>query len=208
METLQTIPFSSTALSESDPVSPEEVAAFLDGRLTGNERARLEAYFADNPEARRELIGASRIIATMPPRVRASRLRFAPVIAIAAAAVFLIVLIKPGSSHPPSTIAPVERRGAAEQTRGVDLIAPVDGGELAATPSFVWRPIDGASYTLVVQDAAGRTILQQKTVDTVHAVPAVVLKSVAGRYYWSVDALMPDGSSTTSGKQEFVIKHP
>jgi hypothetical protein len=205
METLHAAPISSGQLSEPDSVSPEEIAAFLDGRVTGEEKARLEAHFADNPDARRELLDASRMIAAAPSR-HVSRMRFGPIVGIAAAAVLAVVLLKPDNSDRRPTVTPAERRGVAEQTRAIDLIAPVDGAELGSTQSFAWRPIEGASYRLVIMDSSGKTILQDSTTDTVHTVPGAVLRNGPGRYYWSVDALMPDGSSTTSGEQEFIVK--
>ena len=204
METLHTIPASSTQLSEPDSVTPEEIAAFLDGSLTVEDRARVEAHLADNPDARRELVDASRIIVTMPS-TPIRRARFVPIAAIAAAAVIAIVLLKPGAAARSSATVPAERRGVAEQIRAVDMVEPVNGGEPGSTQSFIWRGIEGASYRLVILDAAGRTILQENTTDTVHSIPAIVLRE-AGRYYWNVDAQMPDGSSMTGGHREFVVK--
>lgn len=204
-QTLHATPFSSTQLSEPDSVSPEEIAAFLDGSIAGQDRARVEAYFADNPDARRELIEASRIVATLPRRP-VSRSWFVPAAAVAAAAVIAIVLATPGNSNREATRV-AERRGAAQPTQTVELIAPAKGEELGITEPFVWKSIEGASYTIFVLDPAGRTILQESTTDTVYSVPALVLKQSPGRYYWSVDAQMPDGSSTTSGSQEFVVSH-
>jgi hypothetical protein len=205
METSCAIPASTTQLSESHFISPEEIAAFLDGRVTGEERARLEAYFAENPEARRELVDASRIIASMPTRPK-RRMSFAPIAGIAAAAAIAIVFLKPQVAERPASPVTAERRGTStERIAAINLVTPANGADIGNTRVLVWRGVEGASYRLVVLDAAGETILQESTTDTVRSIPAALLKATT-HYYWNVDAQMPDGSSITSGMHEFVVK--
>jgi hypothetical protein len=191
-------------LSDPNSLSPEQIAAFLDGRVFGDERAMMEAHLADDPVARAELVHAARIVAGVPGRP-ATRMRFAPILAIAAAAVFAIVLIKPGASETRSAPQPAERRGVAAQARSIEMVSPLDGGALDSQGAFTWHAVDGGSYTIFILDETGKTIFHGSTTDTVQSIPASVLKNGAGRYYWSVDALMSDGSSVTSGAHEFVI---
>jgi hypothetical protein len=191
-------------LSDPTSLSPEQIAAFIDGRVSGDERAMIEAYLADNPAARAEVVEAARIVAAMPG-LRASKMRFAPAAAIAAAAVFAIVLFRPGSSETGSAPRPAERRGVAEHSRAIEMVSPLEGGALNSHGAFTWHSVDGGSYTIFILDESGKTIFQGNTTDTVQPMPAAVLKNGAGRYYWSVDALMSDGSSVTSGAREFVI---
>lgn len=191
-------------LSDPNSLSPEQIAAFIDGRVSNEERALIEAHLADNPAARAELVDAARIVAKAPGR-RASRMRFAPIAAIAAAAVFAIVLLKPGSSETRSAPQPAERRGVTEQARAIEMVSPLEGGTLDSHGAFTWHAVDGGSYTIFVLDEAGKTIFQGSIIDTVQPMPAALLKNGAGRYYWSVDALMSDGSSVTSGAREFVV---
>lgn len=191
-------------LSDPNSLSPEQIAAFIDGRLSRDERAVIEAHLADNPVARAEVADAARIVAGIPGR-RASKMRFAPFAAIAAAAVFAIVLLRPGASDTRSVPQPVERRGVTEQARAIEVVSPLEGGALDSHGVFTWHAVDGGSYTIFILDESGKTIFQGSTTDTVQAMPAAVLKNGGGRYYLSVDALMPDGSSVTSGARVFVI---
>lgn len=194
-------------MSEKDSPSPDEVAAFIDDRLSKEERARLEAYFARNPSARRELIEASRIVATLPAPERDSRrwISIAGVVAAAAAAILIVVRPPDNSSSARAVLS--GQRGVAEQAQTIPLVSPeVDESVSdAGARAFVWRSVDGATYRLIVSDASGKTLLQQNTADTLVAIPPAIATSKPGTYYWSVDALEPDGSSVTSGVRAFTV---
>jgi hypothetical protein len=195
-----------TKLIQSDNPSPEELAAFIDGRLSTEDRARLEAYFSSNPSARRELIDASRIVATLPASER-RRTRWIPLAGIAAAAAIVVLLVRPADHARLPGIATSGQRGVAEQSQTIALVSPaVDESVADAGPrDFVWRSVDGATYRLIVSDASGKTLLQQDIADTVVAMPLAIASNTPGTYYWSVDALESDGSSVTSGARAFTI---
>ena len=191
-------------LSESDKPSPEEIAAFIDGQLSGEDRARLEAYFASNASARRELIEATRIVATLPPATRRS-VTWMPFLGVAAAAAIVLFLVRPLERNRVIDKSLPAQRGAVEQSQGIILLSPAAGESLidGSQREFRWRSVDGATYRLIVSDASGKTLLQQNTSDTVFAIPPAIIADHERTYYWSVDALEPDGSSVTSGVREF-----
>ena len=115
---------------ENDPLTPHEIAAFLEGRLEGDELTRVESYLADNPSARQELIKASRIIQSAPQReVKRSR-RFYPLVGLAAAAAIALVFIQPGDVKQISVPVSTERRGVGDAPEQVVLVSPLDGGEI------------------------------------------------------------------------------
>lgn len=204
MEKTETALALADALTEINSPSATEVAAFIDGTLAGEDRERLEAYFADHPLARRELVHASRIVSTLPA-VRSRNTRWAQVSGLIAAAAVAVVLLRPGALPPEPVQSSSRQRGVIEESQSVTVVAP--GAELTmavADRAFVWRSIDGATYRLIVLDGDGRTILRQSTSDTTVSVPSKLAES-AGTYYWSVDAQAPDGSSVTSGVREFTI---
>lgn len=195
-----------SAVMEDESLSSGEVAAYLDGRLAGEELARVEDHLANNPSARREIIKASRIISSVPRRETKSR-RWIPAAAgLAAVAALTLIGILPKSVGREATPVSSERRGLADEADKIDLVSPSDGERVTSNGmSFTWRPIGGATYRLVVSDAAGHTLLQRNTTDTLVTAPELSLKTGTGPYYWSVDALAPDGSSVTSGVREFVV---
>lgn len=192
-------------LTEDNSPSASEVAAFIDGTLADGDRERVETYFADNPSSRRELIQASKIVSTLPAE-RGRDTRWAQISGLVAAAAVAVILLRPGGLPPKPVSSPSGQRGVLEETQSVTVVAP--GAELTAggaRRAFVWRSIEGATYRLVVSDAAGKTILRQNTSDTTVSVPASFDVLGAGTYYWTVDASAPDGSSITSGVREFTI---
>jgi len=187
---------------ENDPLTPHEVAAFLEGRLEGDELTRVESYLADNPSARQELIKASRIIQSAPQReVKRSR-RFYPLVGLAAAAAIALVFIQPGDVKQISVPVSTERRGVGDAPEQVVLVSPLDGGEIKdrALP-LTWHAVDGATYRIFISDASGNSVFKTSTSDTSLVLPETVKSG--GTYYWSVDAISPDGSSSTSGYHEF-----
>lgn len=194
------------AVNEDDPLSEGEVAAYLDGRLEGAELARVEAHLADDPSARQEIIKAGRIIASAPRRAEV-RFRWLPATAgLAAIAALALIAVKPLSNGRDAAAISSERRGSADQFEKINLITPTDGEHVGvAERSFVWRPIEGATYMLVISDRTGLTLLSMSTTDTLVEVSASLFKAGGGTYYWTVDALGPDGSSVTSGVREFVV---
>jgi hypothetical protein len=190
------------AVIENDPLTPHEIAAFLEGRLEGDELSRVESYLADHPSARQEIIKASRIIQSAPERqVRRSR-RFYPLIGLAAAAAIALVFIRPGDMNQVQGPISTERRGVTDGPDQVVLVSPLDAGEIKdrALP-LTWHSVSGATYTIVITDASGNVIVQTSTSDTSLVLPENV--KADGSYYWRVDANSPDGSSSTSGYHEF-----
>lgn len=204
MERTKTARALADALTEINSPSATEVAAFIDGTNAGEDRERLEAYFADHPSARRELVQASRIVSTLPAE-RSRNTRWAQVSGLIAAAAVAVVLLRPGDPPPKPVESSPSQRGVTDESQPITVVAP--GAELTMTGAdraFVWRSIEGATYRLIVLDADGKTILLQSTSDTTVSVPSKFADS-GGTYYWSVDAQAPDGSSVTSGVREFTI---
>ena len=188
---------------ENEPITPHEIAAVLEGRLEGDELTRIEAYLADNPSARQELIKAARILKSAPQQKEVARSRrHYPLIGLAAAAAIALVLIRPADVSQQGAPISTERRGIADEPDQIARVTPAEGAEIIdRTQPLIWHAVDGATYRIVIADSSGKPVLQTSTSDTSLVVPEVVQAS--GTYYWKVDALSPDGSSSTSGYHEF-----
>ena len=185
----------------NEPLEPDEVAAFLEGNLAGEDLKRVEARLADDPSARQEIIKASKIISSVPKQRRRDNAALSVLATLAAAAAIAIVFIRP-SAPEAITDTPVERSSVGSPADRVNVISPGDDENPGQSPRLMWRAIDGATYRVVVADSLGQTVYQGNTSDTAIQVP-VQLKS-GSRYYWSVDAFSPDGSSASSGVHEFI----
>jgi hypothetical protein len=192
-----------TAVIDDEPISASEMAAFIDGRLSGDELARMHSRLGVDTDARKEFIESSRIIGSAPRRNRIP-IRWLSIGAVAAAAAIIVFLPTDNSQRTP--LVATERRTSVEATDRVELLSPADGESFEKTAtSLSWRSIDGATYRVVLSDPTGRILFAKSTTDTVVVVPANLLQTVEHSVYWSVDALAPDGSSVTSGVRELIF---
>lgn len=195
-----------TAVSADGPLPPEDVAAYLDGRLSGEELERVESVLAGNAEARAELVEASRLIATIAEGQTHRKRQWVFVSAVAVAAVLAVVMVPSLSQKPAIQQVATERRAAADAGARIRTVAPADGAVVgSAGVRFTWDAVSAATYELTVTDAQGRTIWQAATTDTTLVLPGTAKLSGPASYYWNVDALAPDGSSMTTGVREFKV---
>jgi hypothetical protein len=95
---------------------------------------------------------------------------------------------------------------ASEGASRVQAIAPIGPQTTGDNILFVWhRPSPGATYRFTLTDERGAKIWVGSTNDTTLVIPkqfALVRKQT---YNWFVDALLPDGSSATTGITSFQV---
>jgi len=106
----------------------------------------------------------------------------------------------------PALLSPVstERRGIADEPDRIVLVSPANTQRVTTRNEvFTWRAVEGATYRVVISDASGNTAFQTDTNDTTLVIPSSI--RTAATYYWRVDALAPDGTSLTSGINEFIL---
>lgn len=181
----------------------ERVAAYVERKLTAEERTELEAHLAECAECRREVAEVALFL-----RRGGSRRRgwLAPSIAAAAAAALLVVLLWPDGVG--------EQRGGVLREpgapEGLPPIAAVSPGPGTAVPPgslvFTWRSVDSdAFYRLTAATAEGEVVWRVETGDTTAVPPAGTRWERGETYYWFVDALLPDGHEATTGVRRFRI---
>jgi anti-sigma factor RsiW len=191
-------------VTEHGSLSANDIAAFVDGRLTGDDLTRVESLLADDPAARMEVAEASRLIATAPRRTIAPS-RWLAIGGIAAVAAAALIILRPGSQqeHAPAVS---ERRARIDASERVELVSPVDGQTVRKSDlALTWRGVQDAVYRVVVSDPVGKIVFEVSTNDTSVVAPLMDLNLPNGIVYWSVDALAPDGSSLTSGVRELTV---
>jgi hypothetical protein len=193
-----------TPLNGEGPLSAEDLAAYLDGTLDSQDRERVESVLASNPEARAELIEASRLVTTLPSTSPARRRPWG-LISVAAVAAVGILAIGPTLLRKPATVpVATERRVPIEEATRIRVASPAEGAVVdGSSVRFTWNAVSGATYQLTLTNAEGGAVWQATTADTSLAIPADVKLSPSSSYYWNVDALAADGSSTTSGIKSF-----
>ncbi len=197
------------AVKEKPPLSEDELAAYIDGRLTGEELVRVEARIADDPAARREFSEAASISVSAPAVIKNRRRRWevAAVGVIAAAAVITIAILPGNRQASRDEQVSTDRPAADVTSQPLIVVSPLDLDTVSGEEvQFRWRPIEGASYRIALIDEEGQTLLQLRTTDTIVVPPDSVRQKMQGRVFWTVDALAADGSSATSGIRELVIR--
>jgi anti-sigma factor RsiW len=170
-------------------VTPEALAGYLDHDLPGEERSQVELHLATCAECRAEL-------AEVRGLQRRHRRQWARFLVPAAAAAMLVAIAWPRQTREPSDI-----RAVAPVNAPLEIVAPLPSTEIAARPiTFVWRSAGpGASYSVTLQAADGRTVWASTVADTVAVLPDSVALGSAQNFFWSVEALLPDGRAHSTG---------
>jgi hypothetical protein len=170
-----------------------DVAGYVSGTVAAGDRARIEAHLSQCEECTSEVAAVWRL-----QRTRFRRIPWFPVALAAAAAIAAITVLVPGPDLP----SDVERDG--ERGTQIVPVAPAEGVVVAERPVFIWRRLPVAvTYRLTVSGEDGDSTWVGTTPDTSLAVPRGVALKRSARYYWYVDALLPDGRSLTTGIIEF-----
>lgn len=186
-------------------LSDDTMAALAEGTLGAPERAEALAHVWGCARCRNLLAslaralsdsGVTREIAAVEGGGRRRFYRVA--LPLAAAAVLLLILVRPGSfengTHrgpPAAAVVPVP-------------VAPI--GIVASATPLEWTAVAGADrYRVTLSDAAGRLLYEFEVTDTVASLPDSI-PLVAGRsYVWLVEARTGFNRWSTSRLVEFSI---
>lgn len=193
--------------SDTDPThpGPTEIAGYVDDMLPAGERARVEAHLADCAECRHEVVEVRRLVIS-PPRDRRWVWLIPGTAAVAAAVAALLLINTAGEIS--QTADPPLRAAAQPAQPDAALPRPTVHAPVGTVPRdgvvLAWGAVaPGAVYRVSVSTAAGTLIWAGSSIDTLLALPAGTALQPDTRYFWSVDALLPDGRSTSSGVHEF-----
>ena len=184
-------------------LSVDDVASMVDGRLSAERRALVEAHLAVCAACRTEVAQASSIVETLPTR---SRVPMRWIAGLAAAA--LVVAIVPFARNSRSSNAARDERASAAHPEALVALTPAQDVRMPIDSlRFAWRAVAGvSSYHLFVTDSVGSPVYDATTADT--TVPSIgkTKLSPGARYFWYVDALGADGSSIKSSQIGFSIR--
>jgi len=158
-----------------------ELAAYLDGALTGEARARVEAHLAACGECRLEAAAVAELVRTGP-----GTRRLAPPLGLAAAAM-LAVLLVPALDVAGWFDSGRHREPAVTTTTPPTAIAPRGGVDVA--PALVWSAVPHATrYRVTLVDDAGTALWRSEATDTVAVLPDGVRLRPGSTYFWKVEA--------------------
>ena len=185
--------------------SDEHVAAFLDGRLTANERGHILTHFAACAECRREMTVARQVLGSRRSVRRAPMIGLLTVIA----AVLAFVVVRPiahDSARPGPAVRSADQVSQPDRMAGLTVVAPADRAVVDSTIVFQWRSGGpDATYRVTVQDPSGAVVWDTTLADTAVALPHSV-GLARGQYFWSLDAQLADGGSAKAGAHRFTVR--
>lgn len=155
------------------------MAAYVDGRLSGESKATVEQHLVSCHECVDEVSDLRAVLESGRPRWR----RLAIPLTAAAAALLLIALPSdqfdvPDSHRDRPPVAAVER------PVGVAPVGPID-----SVVRFEWRRVEGADrYRVTLFDSTGVVLWSSSTADTIASVPDSVALEPTGTYLWQIEA--------------------
>jgi hypothetical protein len=166
-----------------DHLPADEIAAYVDGALAGDERSRVEAHLAECADCRAEVLDVSRIVRTAPDARRtAPRRVWIPAVAAAA---LVLLWVGPRALRAPTD--EVHRDGPTTTAITPRPVAPV--GTVASARTLVWSTVPGADrYRVTLFDADGRVLYETQGADTSAALPDSTVLAPGRTYLWKVEA--------------------
>jgi hypothetical protein len=193
-------------MTESSHIRAEDIAAYVDDRVSDNERAALEAHFADCSACCEEIVAVRRLQTASGSQ---RRILWAVGGSAAVAAVLSLLLIGQPWKEPVSpSVEPSTLQRAVPTTSIVEIVSPGDGSTIRRPDLvFSWRKPDGepALYHFVITTEAADSVWSSTTQDTMIVLPRDMLLEQGTTYLWYVDALLPDGRPTSTGVHSFRI---
>lgn len=190
-------------IADHPHLSAGDVAAFLDRRLTTDERHGIEEHLAHCGQCRAELAAVRRLVKSGPVPER--RLMRTGLAAAAVIAFLALTLGRLGSGTTEDRVrtTPAATTGASALIKGLQ---PADGDTVSlARTALVWGSIGGEpAYRVTITDATGKLVWTNSTTDTSQTLPPTLLSSRT-TYFWYVDALRADGRAASTGVRRFIV---
>lgn len=185
-------------------LTAEQVTRYLTDDVAEEERAAVEAHCLDCAACRAELV---EVTDTMRRVRRQQRWRIGvPVAAAAAAAGLALFWVgkAPGTNLTPD----LSQTRAAEPPGAFATVAPAPGAVVSGdTVWLTWtRAPHHTQYQVTVTTATGTTVLIQRTDDTLLGIPRTTFPAAGSPFFWFVDALLDDGTSSATGVQQFSLR--
>jgi putative zinc finger protein len=167
------------------------IADFVEGRLTPETRRPIVAHLLTCARCRSliratgQLVADETVVHEIPRASRRPWRRWSLPLSLAAAAAVLLFLWPGGTQRPNSM--PGLRDSVATSTDGPLPIAP--RASVSRVDRFVWSSVPGVDrYRMRLYDSEGALLWTIDTADTAAALPDSIVLSIAGAYFWKVEA--------------------
>lgn len=189
-------------------LTSEQVAAFLESRLTGADRGRTISHLASCDECRQELTELRAVLDTA--HQRPSRGRFAATAAVAAILAFVILprLFSDRAYDGNTGVTRADDSRFPDGTQVIGVVGPPDRASVSrANVKLTWHQAGaGASYLVSVLDTSGTTVWTVSVSDTSVLVAESASFMIGSRYFWSVDARLANGRTAKTRVFSFLVR--
>jgi len=191
-------------------LTSDEVAMYLDARMSELDRRRVDTHLADCDVCRDEVLEVRSMLRSAPRRSRAR----APISAIVGAVAAALVLAVAPWKYARQSRSDLESQVATERAvlpdagrDSVQIVAPAVDATVARRAMFVWRRgVGDSQFTVTVMNERGDVAWSASTRDSVMTLPDGVPLIPGMAYVLYVDALRDDGTSARSGPRLFTIQ--
>jgi anti-sigma factor ChrR (cupin superfamily) len=188
-------------------LNESEIAAYIDGVLSVDERTRAERHLSMCDECRLETLTSGDAVGSAPslrPRSRSASLW----LGVAAAAGLAVVAASTLSRNAADReIVRADSASVPMNRATVAVVAPADGASLARDGRLVWRGFGAdATYRLTIADESAQPLYSATVQDTSVALPSSVQPTPGKKFFWYVDAIGPDGLTASSGLKSFTVE--
>ena len=191
--------------NDTQHLTAEDVAAFLDRRIVPEARTDVEAHLADCRQCREEVAAVRRLLVGRP----SGRPIMLVSIGLAAAAALAFAVLNV-SRDPGSATARLRTPGITlpAESSQIAVRSPADGDTIGTgTTALLWSAVAGEpTYRLTLTDASGQPVWTTTTIDTSVTLPPNVVLQSRKTYFWYVDALRADGRAASTGVRRFTTR--
>ena len=106
---------------------------------------------------------------------------------------------------PRQRVIPSATRAGAPAEMPLAVVSPsLDAKIPSSQIRFIWRSAGSdASYTFTLQKSDGSVVWTSSTTDTMTVLPDNIVLAADETWFWSVDALLPDGQSRATKATKF-----
>lgn len=194
-------------IETGDHLDPREISAYLDERLPEAEKERVQTHLFDCSTCRAEV---AELVDLLGEHERRPQSRWRVAAGIAAAAGIALLVGVPAlrqAEEDPDVLRLPEAATERESVRSIPVVSPDPSSTVSREAvEFAWEPMgEGVAYRLTITDPGGVTVWAVETDDTIVEPPAGVGLRPGETYLWYVDAVLPDGTTATTGVKRLRI---
>lgn len=201
---------SADRMSQSEHLSPGDLAGFLDRDLDTTRRQRVEAHLDSCWACRHEAAEVARMSETAfaAKGIERRPRRWLPLVLTGALAAGLAGVALVRRSHAPDHTTVTQPVRAPTLSEGRARIGSVSPADNATTPAravrFTWRALAADFYRISVLTESGAPVWTLDTSDTSVTLPTDLSLRPGEAYFWRVDAISA-GISATTGSHRFQV---